>query len=65
MRYTWRDGVRCVLVSDPNQGFDSGYNEDAADFIMTGYWGALNPELNQHLVALRQRYLNRLAQDSK
>lgn len=48
---------RSVSVNDPSQAQDSAYDEDAATFIETGEWGALDPEQNQHLIPHRERYL--------
>lgn len=56
---------RSASVNDPSQAQDSGYNEDAASFIETGEWGALDPEQNQHLIPHRERYLKALEADRK
>ena len=61
--YTWVNNTRGVTVRDSEQGIDSGYNEDAADFIMTGDWGALDPEQNQHLIVLRDRFVKLVEKD--
>lgn len=63
-RYTWQDGERRVRFTDEDQDPASGYNEDASDFIMTGDWGALDPDKNQHLIPFRERYLRKLKQDN-
>jgi len=54
---------RSVSVNDPSQAQDSSYNEDAATFIETGEWVALDPEQNQHLMPHRERYLKALEND--
>lgn len=60
VRYVWRNGQRGVRVIDDTQDPASGYHEDAQDFIETGEWGALDPDLNQHLVKYRERFLRKL-----
>ena len=60
VRFYWTgDALRCS-VNDPSQDPASGYNEDAQDFIMTGDWGALDPELNQHLIKYHERFIDTL-----
>lgn len=63
--FTWKDtkarGMYYgAIVNDPDQDPASGYNEDAEEFIETGDWGALDPDLNEHLIPHRDRYLDRL-----
>lgn len=47
--------VRCADESEE-------YREDVADFIETGSWGALDEEMNQHLVKYRDRYIQKCLQ---
>lgn len=65
MRYIWKNDERHVRFTDSDQDPASGYNEDASDFIMTGEWGALDPNKNQHLIPFRNRYLARIAKDNQ
>ena len=59
----WKNGQRTVRVTDTGEDPASGYHEDAEDFITTGFWGALDPERNQHLVPYREEFLKRLKDD--
>lgn len=65
VHFPWNGDSRTVRVNDPSQDPDSGYNEDAATYIETGYWGSLDPDKNEHLIPHRERYLKKLAEDEQ
>lgn len=57
VRFRWTGNALRCTVNDPSQDPASGYNEDAEHFIMTGDWGALDPDLNRHLVPYYDRFI--------
>jgi len=53
----WYNGQREVRVTDISHGHTI-YHKGAEDYITTGNWGTLDPDLNQHLIPYREKFMS-------